>query len=54
MTRSFVFLNKYYLGDQIKKNEMAGHVARMRERRDAWSILMGDLRVRRKLGRIRR
>jgi hypothetical protein len=39
-------LIKYHLGSEIKKNEMARHVARMRERRDACSILMGYLRER--------
>ena len=37
-------LIRYYLGSQIKKNELARHVACMMERRDACSIVMGDLR----------
>jgi hypothetical protein len=37
-------LIKYYSGSEIKTNEMAGHVARVRERRDLCNILMGDLK----------
>jgi hypothetical protein len=38
-----VFL-KYYSGSEIKKYEMAGNVARVRERSDLCSILIGYLR----------
>jgi hypothetical protein len=34
-------VTKYYLGDQIKKNEMGGHVARMGDRRNAYTVLVG-------------
>jgi len=39
------------LGDQIKKNELDGHVARMGLRRVAYRLLMGIPGVKRPLGR---
>jgi stalled ribosome rescue protein Dom34 len=41
------FLNKYYSGDQIKKNKLG-------ERRDAYSVLVGKPKGKRPLGRPRR
>jgi hypothetical protein len=48
------FITKYYSGDQIKKNEMAGHVARMGEGRGAYRILVERPEGRRPFGRPRR
>jgi len=36
-----VLLTKYYSGDQIEKNEMSGHVARMGEGRGAYRFFVG-------------
>jgi len=42
-----VLLTKCYSGDQIKKTEWAGHVIRMRERRDAYRFFWwGNMRER--------
>jgi hypothetical protein len=41
-------------GDQVKKTEMAGHVARMGERRGAYRALVGKPEGRRPLERPRR
>jgi hypothetical protein len=41
-----VFLVKYYSGDQIKKYEVGGYVARFRDRRAAYRVLVGDPRER--------
>jgi hypothetical protein len=49
-----VFLAIYYSGDQIEKNEMAEHVARMVKRRDAYRILVGKPERSRSLERPRR
>jgi len=38
--------NKYYSGDQTKKNVMAGAFGTLGERKDASSVLMGDLKER--------
>ena len=35
-----MLLTNYYLGDQIEKNMWAGHVARMREKRKAFRLLV--------------
>jgi hypothetical protein len=43
-----------YSGDQVKKTEMAGHVARMGESRGVYRILVGKPEGRRPLGRRRR
>jgi hypothetical protein len=40
----------YHSGDQIKKNEIDGHVARMGLRRVAYRLLVGIPRVKRPLG----
>ena len=40
--------------DKIEKNEMGGHVARMGERRCAYSVLVGKPEGKRPLGRPRR
>jgi hypothetical protein len=45
---------KYFAGDQIKKNEETGHVARMGERRDAYRILVGKPKGKMPFGRPRR
>jgi hypothetical protein len=50
MTRT---ASKYYSSDQIKKNEMGGHVA-LWDRRHAYRILVGKPEGRRPLGRLRR
>ena len=39
------------LGEKIEKNEMAGHVARVGERRDVYRVLMGKPEGKRPLGR---
>jgi len=36
-----VFLTKYYSGDQIKKNEMCGQLARMGKGGGAYRTLLG-------------
>jgi hypothetical protein len=46
-------MTKYYSDNQIEKNEMGGHVARMGEKRGAYRILVGRLEGRRPLGRPR-
>jgi hypothetical protein len=47
-------LTKYYLGDQIKKNEMEGVLALTVERRGAYRILVGKPDGKSQLGRCRR
>jgi hypothetical protein len=37
-------------GDTIEKNEMAGHVARMAERRGVYRVLVGKPEIRRTFG----
>jgi hypothetical protein len=49
-----VLITKYYSGNQIEKNEMGGHVARMGEKRGAYRILVGRPEGRRPLRRPRR
>jgi hypothetical protein len=49
-----MLITKYYSGDQIKKNEVGGHVARIGEGRGAYRILVGRPEGRRPLGRPRR
>jgi len=44
---------KYYPGDQIKNNEIGGHVARMGDRRGAYEVLLGKSEEERPLGRTR-
>jgi hypothetical protein len=46
-------LIKYYLGDQIKKNEMGREYGRHRERRDADIVLVGRSEGKRPSGRRR-
>jgi hypothetical protein len=41
------------LGDNIEKNEMVGHVARMGENRDVYRVLGGKPEVKKQLGRKR-
>ena len=36
-----MILAKYYAGDQMEKNELAGHVACMGERRGEYRVLVG-------------
>jgi len=45
---------KFYPGDQIKNNEIDGHVARMGGRRDAYEVLLGKSAEERPLERTRR
>ena len=49
-----VLLTKYYSCDQIKKNEMGEHVARMGARTGAYRLLVGKPEGMRPLGRPRR
>jgi hypothetical protein len=49
-----VLLTRYHSSDRVKKTEIAGHVARMGERRFAYRILVGKPEGRRPLGRTRR
>jgi hypothetical protein len=51
---SSVLLTRYYLGDEVKKQTYAEHVARMVERRGAKRALVGKPEERRPLGRPRR
>jgi hypothetical protein len=37
-----LYYSKYYLGDQIKKNEMGGACSTYGERRGAFRILVGE------------
>ena len=46
---NFIQCVKRYSGDQIKKNEMVWHVARMWMRRRAYRVLMGKPEERRPL-----
>jgi hypothetical protein len=45
---------KYYSGNEKKKNEMAGHVTRMGDRRDTYKIMAEKSERRKPLGRPRR
>ena len=38
-----MFYTKYFLGDQIRKNEMGGTLARMTERGVVYRVLVGKL-----------
>jgi hypothetical protein len=49
-----VLLARYSSGDKIEKNERAGHVARMGERRGIYRVLVGKPEGKRPLGRTRR
>jgi hypothetical protein len=50
MSSLFIVLSfKYFSGDQIKKNEKGGHVARMVERRDEYRFLVAKLEGKRPL-----
>jgi hypothetical protein len=49
-----VLITKYYSGNQIEKNKMGGHVARMWEKKGAYRILVGRPEGRQPLGRPRR
>ena len=42
------------MGDQIEKNEWAGHAARMGERRGVYGVMVGKLEGKRPSGRPRR
>jgi hypothetical protein len=44
----------HYQGDQIKGDEMGGHVACMEEMRNMYKILVGNLEEKRLVGRPRR
>jgi hypothetical protein len=46
-----VLITKYYSGNQIEKNEVGGHVARMGKKRGTYRILVGRPEGRRSLGR---
>jgi hypothetical protein len=48
------FLTKHHLGDQVRRNEMGGHVACMRKRRGAYRILVGKPEGKKPLRRHRR
>ena len=52
-TQWSVFLTQYCASNQIKKNEMNGHVARMWERRGVCRVLVGKPEENRPLGRLR-
>jgi hypothetical protein len=39
--RSFVLFTKYYKDVKIKGDEMGGHVARIRDPKSSWEILVG-------------
>ena len=41
MERSFILLTKHYWCDKIKENEIGEYVARMGERRGAYTVLVG-------------
>ena len=47
-------LTRHYSDDEIEKNEMGGHVARMGETRGVYLILVGKPEGKRSLGRPRR
>jgi hypothetical protein len=44
-----VLLTKYYSGDQIKSNKMGEHVARMKDGRGAYRVLVWHLKEKRHL-----
>jgi hypothetical protein len=46
--------NRYCSGDKIENNEKGGHVARMRERKGVYRVLVGKPEEKRPLGRTRR
>jgi len=47
----FVLFVKYYLSDQIIEDGMARHVAHVREKRNAYQVLIGKCEENRLLGR---
>jgi len=47
-------MTQYCSGDKIEKNRLAGHVARMGERRGVYRVLVGKPEGKRPLGRPRR
>jgi len=49
-----VLLIRYYLGNEIRKNEMGRACNTCGERRGAWRVLMGKPKGKRPLGRPRR
>ena len=49
-----VLLTQYCSGDKIEKNEMAGHVVRMGDRRGVYRVLVGKPEGKRPFGRPRR
>jgi hypothetical protein len=52
MTRCIpIQIINYYWGDQIEKAVWMGHVARMRERRGAYTVLVGQFEGKRPFGR---
>ena len=48
-----MFLGKYCSGEQIKKNVMGGVCSKYGERRDVYSVLVGQYEGKRPLGRTR-
>jgi hypothetical protein len=49
-----LYASRNVISDQVKEDEMAGHVAHIGEVRNAYSILVGEPAGRRPLGRPRR
>jgi hypothetical protein len=48
-----VLLTKYYLGDQIEKNEMGGACSTNGERRGTYRVLVGKLERKSPFGKLR-
>jgi hypothetical protein len=48
--RSVIFLWTHYSGNEIKVDEVEGHVARMGKSRQACRVIMGKSERRRRLG----
>jgi hypothetical protein len=51
---TYTYLIKYSSGEEIKKNEMCGHVARVVKRTRAYRILVGKPETKKTLGKSRR